>query len=201
MAREIRNLWIGQQALFALVDVLANTFLTCIPEPPRDVRNQAVALGKIRHEQISQKRCMAMMGDSQAAMAEWLSRGHENRERAGVPRAGGPERRGKNELFAWPPTISTVDRVPALEVCARFRRAGRMTSPARLSWTWTHALTRRCPVVHAGGLYLTDHPSIRLCRFAAVKGEYKRHDARYLTSAVVDISWWAAVCRHIGKKR
>lgn len=141
MAREIRNLWIGQQALFALVDVLANTFLTCIPEPPRDVRNQAVALGKIRHEQISQKRCMAMMGDSQAAMAEWLSRGHENRERAGVPRAGGPERRGKNELFAWPPTISTVDRVPALEVCARFRRAGRMTSPARLAWTWTHALT------------------------------------------------------------
>ena len=46
MAREIRNLRIGQQALFAFVDVLAKTFLTCVPEPPRDVHDQAVALGK-----------------------------------------------------------------------------------------------------------------------------------------------------------
>jgi len=28
------NLRIGQQALFAFVDVLAKTFLTCVPGPP-----------------------------------------------------------------------------------------------------------------------------------------------------------------------
>jgi Arc/MetJ-type ribon-helix-helix transcriptional regulator len=40
MAREIRNLRMGQQALFAFVDVLAKTFLTCVPEPPRDVQEE-----------------------------------------------------------------------------------------------------------------------------------------------------------------
>src|ERR1700691_3853731 len=34
MAREIRNLRLGQQALFAFVDVLVKSFLTCVPEPP-----------------------------------------------------------------------------------------------------------------------------------------------------------------------
>src|ERR1022692_4861902 len=52
MAREIRNLRIGQQALFAFVDVLAKTFLTCVPEPPRDVHDQAVARGKARYDRF-----------------------------------------------------------------------------------------------------------------------------------------------------
>jgi hypothetical protein len=78
MAREIRNLRIGQQALFAFVDVLAKTFLTCVPEPPRDVHDQAVALGKYRYDRFLKSVGMAMVGDSQAAMAELLGRGHEN---------------------------------------------------------------------------------------------------------------------------
>jgi len=53
-AREIRNLRIGQQALFAFVDVLAKTFLTCVPEPPRDVQAQAVARGKARYDRFLQ---------------------------------------------------------------------------------------------------------------------------------------------------
>jgi len=53
MAREMHNLRIGQQALFAFVDVPAKTFLTCVPEPPRDVHDQAVALGKMRYDSFS----------------------------------------------------------------------------------------------------------------------------------------------------
>ena len=78
MAREIRNLRIGQQALFAFVDVLAKTFLTCVPEPPRDVHDQAVARGKMRYDRFLKSVGMPMVGDSQAAMAELLGRGHEN---------------------------------------------------------------------------------------------------------------------------
>ena len=77
MAREIHNLRIGQQALFAFVDVLAKTFLTCVPEPPRDVHDQAVARGKARYDRFLKSVGMAMVGDSQAAMAELLGRGHE----------------------------------------------------------------------------------------------------------------------------
>ena len=36
-----RNLRIGQQVLFAFVDMLAKAFLTYVPEPPRDVHDQA----------------------------------------------------------------------------------------------------------------------------------------------------------------
>ena len=78
MAREIRNLRIGQQALFAFVDVLAKTFLTGVPKPPRDVHEQAVARGKMRYERFLKNVGMAMVGDSQAAMAELLGRGHDN---------------------------------------------------------------------------------------------------------------------------
>jgi hypothetical protein len=78
MARGIRNLRIGQQALFAFVDVLAKTFLACVPEPPRDVHNQAVALGKLRYDRFLKSVGMAMVGDSQAAMAELLGRSQED---------------------------------------------------------------------------------------------------------------------------
>ena len=65
MAREIHNSRIGQQALFAFVDVLAKTFLTCVPEPPRDVHDQAVARGKARYDRLLKSVGMAMVGDSQ----------------------------------------------------------------------------------------------------------------------------------------
>jgi Arc/MetJ-type ribon-helix-helix transcriptional regulator len=77
MSRQIQNLRIGQQALFAFVDVLAKTFLTCVPEPPRDVQDQAVARGKARYDRFLKSVGMAMVGDSQAAMAELLGRGQE----------------------------------------------------------------------------------------------------------------------------
>jgi hypothetical protein len=78
MAREIRNLRLGQQALFAFVDVLAKTLLTCVPEPPRDAYDQAVARGKARYDRFLKSVGMAMVGDSQAALSELLGRGREN---------------------------------------------------------------------------------------------------------------------------
>jgi hypothetical protein len=78
MAREIHNLRLGQQALFAFVDVLAKTLLTCVPEPPRDAHDQAVARGKARYDRFLKSVGMAMVGDSQAAMAELLGCGKGN---------------------------------------------------------------------------------------------------------------------------
>ena len=78
MAREIRNLRLGQQALFAFVDVLVKTLLTCVPEPPRDVHDQAVARGKARYDRFLKSVGVGMVGDSGAAMKELLGRGNEN---------------------------------------------------------------------------------------------------------------------------
>ena len=78
MARGIRSLRIGQQALFAFVDVLAKMLLTCVPEPPRDIHDQALARGKLRYDRFLKSVGMAMVGDSQAALAELLGRGHED---------------------------------------------------------------------------------------------------------------------------
>jgi hypothetical protein len=78
MAREIRNLRLGQQALFAFVDVLAKTLLTYVPEPPREVHDQAVARGKARYDRFLKSVGIGMVGDSGAAMKELLGRGNEN---------------------------------------------------------------------------------------------------------------------------
>jgi Arc/MetJ-type ribon-helix-helix transcriptional regulator len=77
MAREIRNLRLGQQALFAFVDVLAKTLLTCVPEPPKEVHDQAVARGKARYDRFLKSVGIGMAGDSDAAMKELLGRGNE----------------------------------------------------------------------------------------------------------------------------
>ena len=77
IARGIRSLQMGQHALFAFVGVLAKMLLTCVPEPPRDIHDQAVARGKLRYDRFLKSVGMCMVGDSQAAMAELLGRGQE----------------------------------------------------------------------------------------------------------------------------
>ncbi|MGA2113295.1 MAG: hypothetical protein ABSH56_00925 [Bryobacteraceae bacterium] len=74
MARQIRNLRMGQRGLFAFVDVLAKVLLTCVPEPPRDIHEQAVASGKLRYDRFLKSVGISMVGDSQAAMAELAGR-------------------------------------------------------------------------------------------------------------------------------
>ena len=78
LSREIRGVKLGQQALFAFVDSLVKTLLTCVAEPPRDAYEQAVARGKIRYDRFLKSVGAGMAGDSQAAMTELLKRGEEN---------------------------------------------------------------------------------------------------------------------------
>jgi Arc/MetJ-type ribon-helix-helix transcriptional regulator len=78
VTREIRAVKLGQQALFAFVDSLVKTLLTCVAEPPRDAYDQAVARGKVRYDRFLKSVGAGMAGDSQAAMTELLKRGEEN---------------------------------------------------------------------------------------------------------------------------
>jgi hypothetical protein len=74
LSREIRGIRLGQQALFAFVDALAKTLLTCIAEPPREAYDQAVARGKFRYDRFLKSVGAGMVGDSHAAMSELLDR-------------------------------------------------------------------------------------------------------------------------------
>lgn len=78
LAREIRSVKLGQQALFAFVDALVKTLLTCLAEPPNDAYDQAVARGKLRYDRFLKSVGASLAGDSQAAMTELLKRGEEN---------------------------------------------------------------------------------------------------------------------------
>jgi Arc/MetJ-type ribon-helix-helix transcriptional regulator len=78
LAREIRGVKLGQQALFAFVDSLVKTLLTCMAEPPRDAYDQAIARGRVRYDRFLKSVGAGMAGDSQAAMTELLKRGEEN---------------------------------------------------------------------------------------------------------------------------
>ena len=63
----------GQQALFALVDALTKTILTCVPEPPSDARQQAVARGRERYDRLMKSAGRAMVGEIRAAMEDLVS--------------------------------------------------------------------------------------------------------------------------------
>ena len=49
------------QALFAYVDTLTETLLTCVPEPPADAKAQAVARAKERHDRLLKSAGRAMV--------------------------------------------------------------------------------------------------------------------------------------------
>lgn len=72
LGREVRSVKLAQQALFAFVDSLVKTLLTCVAEPSSDVRDQAVAQGKFRYDRFLKSVGAAMGGDSKAAMVEPL---------------------------------------------------------------------------------------------------------------------------------
>jgi hypothetical protein len=65
------------QALFALVDGLSKTVLTCVPEPPAEARSQAVALARERYHRLIQSAGLAMSGDARATMEDLLSHDFE----------------------------------------------------------------------------------------------------------------------------
>jgi hypothetical protein len=70
LRRELVRLGRAQQAMFAYLDTLGKTFLTCIPEPPADARSQAVARAKERYDRLIKSVGRAMAGDAQAALQD-----------------------------------------------------------------------------------------------------------------------------------
>ena len=52
LAKEMRAFQNAQQALFALTDSFARLFLTCIPEPPAEMLEQAKARARLRYERL-----------------------------------------------------------------------------------------------------------------------------------------------------
>ncbi len=64
----------GQQALFAVLDTLVKTFLTCIPEPPRDGMSQSVARARDRYDRFVKSAGQAMAGNSHGALNDLVNR-------------------------------------------------------------------------------------------------------------------------------
>lgn len=73
-SRDIFRVYRGQQALFAVVYTLVKTFLTCVPEPPRDGMAQSIARARDRYERFVKAAGQAMVGDSHAAMQDLVNR-------------------------------------------------------------------------------------------------------------------------------
>jgi Arc/MetJ-type ribon-helix-helix transcriptional regulator len=73
LERDIRRAVRGQQALFAVVDSLVKTFLTCVPEPPQDGLPQSVARARDRYARFVKSAGQAMVGDSQTAMQDLMN--------------------------------------------------------------------------------------------------------------------------------
>ena len=74
LAGELRRLRTGQQGLFAFLDALTKTLLTCLPEPSGESHAQAVARGKARYERFLKSVGLGIAGDTQAALDELTRR-------------------------------------------------------------------------------------------------------------------------------
>jgi hypothetical protein len=70
--KEIYRLRREHQALFAYVDTLAKTLLTCLAEPPADAKQQAIARAKERHHRLLKTPGQSMVGDSRLAMHDLI---------------------------------------------------------------------------------------------------------------------------------
>ena len=74
LSRDVRTLQNSQQALFALTDTLARLLLTCVPEPPPEVLDQAKRKAKLRYERFLRSVAQNMTADSTATFTELQSR-------------------------------------------------------------------------------------------------------------------------------
>lgn len=74
VATEVRRVETGVQALFALVDTLAKTMLTCVPEPTGDAYRQAVARAKARYDRFLKSAGSSLSGESGKAFLELTDR-------------------------------------------------------------------------------------------------------------------------------
>ena len=70
LSRDVRALHTNQQAVFALTDSLARLFLTCVPEPPPEVLDQAKRKARLRYSRFLKSVAQNMTGDSRASISE-----------------------------------------------------------------------------------------------------------------------------------
>ena len=77
VCRDVFRVGRGQQAVFALLDTLTKTLLTCIPEPPADARPQAIARAKERYNLLMKTAGRSMVGEARAAMLDLVDHGSE----------------------------------------------------------------------------------------------------------------------------
>jgi hypothetical protein len=73
VVRDVTRVVRGQLALFAVVDTLVKTFLTCVPDPPTDAMPQSVARARDRYARFVKAAGQAMMGDALAAMKDLVN--------------------------------------------------------------------------------------------------------------------------------
>jgi hypothetical protein len=71
--RDVARVARGQQALFAVIDTLVKTFLTCVPDPPPDGMPQSVARARDRYARFVKSAGQSMVGDALAAMQDLVS--------------------------------------------------------------------------------------------------------------------------------
>jgi hypothetical protein len=75
LSREMFRLSRGQQALLSFVDTLAKNFLTCVPEPPPEAMQQAIARAKHRYDRLVKTAGREMSGDGSAAIQDLIAHG------------------------------------------------------------------------------------------------------------------------------
>jgi Arc/MetJ-type ribon-helix-helix transcriptional regulator len=74
VSSDIRRLATGQQALFAFVDALAKTVLTCMPEPSGDEYQQAIARARARYDRFLKSVGAGLSGEAGKAFLELSDR-------------------------------------------------------------------------------------------------------------------------------
>ena len=77
VSRDVFRVGRGQQAFYALFDAFAKVILTCVPEPPTEVRPQAIARAKERYDRLVKSAGQNMSGDARAAMRDLVDRDTE----------------------------------------------------------------------------------------------------------------------------
>jgi Arc/MetJ-type ribon-helix-helix transcriptional regulator len=70
LSRDLRRVHTAQMATFAFTDCLAKVFLTCVPEPPVDILEQAKSRAMRRYQKFLVSVAKNMAGEARAALRE-----------------------------------------------------------------------------------------------------------------------------------
>jgi Arc/MetJ-type ribon-helix-helix transcriptional regulator len=76
LVKEVRGLHTTLQGQFALIDNLVRLFLTCVPEPPAEVLQQAKARAKLRYDRFLLAVAQGMASGATSTTRELNERGN-----------------------------------------------------------------------------------------------------------------------------